>query len=199
MITRATLSTIEQGLPKYRSMLAGNTAFSPTSYESIATVTIGSGGAASATFSSIPATYTHLQIRMMGRTNRSAAVDAVKLTFNSDTGANYVEHGLYGNGASAAAYSALSGTGIFTYRLAGANAASDIQGAIVVDILDYANTNKYKTTRSLGGSDLNGAGGEIYFTSGLWMNTAAISNIVLTPLGTFQQYSSLALYGIKGA
>jgi hypothetical protein len=37
-----------------------------TSYESIETVTVGSGGSATVlTFSSIPATYTHLQIRVL--------------------------------------------------------------------------------------------------------------------------------------
>jgi hypothetical protein len=167
------------------------------SYESIATTTVGSGGSASVTFSSIPATYSHLQIRIMGRTNRAAQMDSVKLTFNSDTGANYSEHGLYGNGASIASYSSASATGSSTYRIAGATAASGIQGAIIIDILDYANTNKYKTLRSAGGCDLNG-GGDIYFNSGLWMNTSAINNIVLTPIGTLQQYSSFALYGIKG-
>jgi len=50
----------------------------------------------------------------------------------------------------------------------------------------------------LGGVDLNGSG-EIWFNSSLWLNTAAINNIVLTSIGTIQQYSSYALYGIKGS
>lgn len=164
-------------------------------YESIATL-YGSG-ASSVTFSSIPSTYTHLQIRLTGRSNRASTRDSVKLTFNSDTGANYTEHGLYGDGSTAASYAVTSATGISTYRIAGGSAASNIQGTIVIDILDYANTNKYKTLRSLGGVDLNGSG-EIYFNSGLWLNTSAINNIVLTPIGTIQQYSVFELYGIRG-
>ncbi len=169
------------------------------SFESISTVTVGSGGSASVTFSSIPSTYTHLQIRMMGRTDRAAVYDAVRLRFNSDTGANYAEHGLYGDGVTIASYAGTSATGSYTYRVGGGSAPSNVQGAIIVDILDYRNTNKYKTLRSLGGVDANTSGGNLYFNSGLWMNTAAITNITLEPIGSFQEYSSLALYGIKGA
>jgi len=171
---------------------------STIAYESIATTTVGSGGSASVTFSSIPSTYSHLQIRIMGRTDRAAVYDAVRLRFNSDTGANYTEHGLYGDGVTIASYGNASATGSYTYRVAGASAPSNIQGVIIIDILDYVNTNKYKTLRSLGGVDANTSGGNLYFNSGLWMNTAAITNIVLEPIASFQQYSSLALYGIKG-
>jgi hypothetical protein len=135
----------------------------------------------------------------MGRTDRAAVYDAVKLRFNSDTGANYAEHGLYGDRATVAAYGVANASASNVYRIAGGSAPSNVQGAIIIDILDYANTNKYKTLRSLGGVDANTSGGNLYFNSGLWMNTAAIDNIVLTPIGSFQQYSSLALYGIKGA
>jgi len=172
---------------------------STNSYESIQTVTVGAGGQASATFTSIPSTYSHLQIRIMGRTDRSAVYDAVRLRFNSDTGANYTEHGLYGDGVTIASYGAASATGSYVYRIAGGSAPSNTQGGIIIDILDYANTNKYKTLRSLGGVDANTSGGNLYFNSGLWMNTAAITNIELTPIGSFQQYSQFALYGIKGA
>lgn len=52
---------------RYTDMLAGNSFWNPwspsTDYDSIATTTVGAGGAASITFSSIPSTYQHLQIR----------------------------------------------------------------------------------------------------------------------------------------
>jgi hypothetical protein len=164
----------------------------------IGVTTVGSGGAASITFSSIPATYTHLQIRIMGRSDRATTTDVVKLNFNSDSGANYTEHDLYGDGSSVNAGGYTGLTSANAYRIAGGNAGSNIQGAIIIDILDYANTNKYKTLRSLGGVDLNGSG-QVWLNSSLWLNTSAISNIVLTSVGTLQQYSSFALYGIKGA
>jgi len=74
-------------------------------------------------------------------------------------------------------------------------------GVVVIDILDYANTNKYKTTRALAGLDINAAGGFIALRSGNWRNTNAITTITLKPESSriFAQYSQFALYGIKGA
>jgi hypothetical protein len=79
---------------------------------------------------------------------------------------------------------------------AGTSAAASIFGAGIVDILDYANTNKYKTLRALAGVDFNGSG-RVGLTSGLWQSTSAINAITLEG-SSFVQYSSFALYGIKG-
>jgi hypothetical protein len=68
--------------------------------------------------------------------------------------------------------------------------------ATVTDIIDYANTNKYKTLRSLGGTDRNGTG-EIQLASGLWMNTTAISSIQITTGANFTTTTQFALYGVK--
>lgn len=172
---------------------------SPTSYESIQTVTVGSGGAADITFSSIPGTYKHLQIRVNARcAGAYTGSTAVRATFNSDTTlTNYWTHYLRGNGTAAAAtdnngpnYTFLIGTNN--------NTANAFSGAIV-DILDYSNTNKNTVTRALSGGDWNGSG-EIYFSSVSWNNTAAVNNIVITAYdGNMMEYSSFALYGIKGA
>ena len=72
-----------------------------SSYESIATTTVGALGASSVTFSSIPSTYKHLQLRWIARSNRVAAQDFVDIRLNSDTGANYSAHLLYGDGSAA--------------------------------------------------------------------------------------------------
>ena len=89
---------------------------------------------------------------------------------------------------------------IETLRFPGATSSANIFGAIVIDILDYANTSKYKTARLLGGADQNGSG-EVWSHSGNWRNTTAISSIKLLEAvtGNFVQYSHFALYGIKGA
>jgi len=168
------------------------------SYESIATVTVGSGGSSSISFSSIPSTYKHLQIRMITRTSGSGVVRTAYARFNSDTGSNYSLHLLYGTGSSAAAGAATS-TSFFTAgQIAGAGATSSVFAGSVVDILDYADTNKYKTTRTLAGIDSNGSG-EVGIQSGNWRSTSAVSSILIYPeAGDFQQYSSFALYGIKG-
>jgi hypothetical protein len=159
-------------------------------YESIATTTVGAGGTATVTFSSIPSTYKHLQIRL-NAINTTAFGD-IYMQFNSDTGSNYKAHYLYGNGASA-----LAGVLTQTSVYAGFISTGSNTGVGITDILDYTNTNKNTTSRTLMGADRNGSG-DIALTSGLWLNTAAITSITLLPgTNNFAQHSSFALYGIK--
>jgi len=207
-ISRIKTSSVLQGFPKSRSLLAGNAAFNPSSYESIATVTVGAGGAANIEFTSIPSTYTHLQIRGIARANRATyGADTIRLTVNSDTGANYAFHNLRGDGSSAAAGADPNSSYIRFLDSVGTNngpGAGNV-GISICDILDYANTNKFKTLRVLCGVDTNGTvagfGGVVGITSGLWRNTNAITSIKLVvETGiNFLQYSQFALYGIKGA
>jgi hypothetical protein len=171
------------------SSISGSKAVT-NSYESIATVTVGSGGSSSISFSSIPSTYKHLQIRA---TIFNSATGGINIQYNADTAANYTYHQLYGTGTSALAN---AGTAQNSGYIAYNNASGAYPTVAVVDILDYQNTNKYKTHRSLAGVDVNGSGGALTFFSGLWLNTAAISSLNI--IGTFTQYSSFALYGVKG-
>lgn len=157
-------------------------------------VTVGAAGASSVTFSNIPSTYSHLQVRAIARGTTGSI--QVNTRFNSDTGSNYTEHQLAGDGSSASAY----GAGNITWIPLGAVAtATSTFGAYVIDILDYKNTNKYKTVRALRGFDSNGSGNLGLF-SGLWRSTSAITQIdLIANTGNFTQYSQFALYGIKGA
>lgn len=182
-------------------ILAGVGAAPSGSFESIATTTVGAGGTGTITFSSIPATYSHLQIRAIGRTDRTpATIDGFRIQFNNiTTTTQYRSHYLGGDGSSAFSGDEGNTVGIVAQRFSTQAATSSMYGAAVIDILDYANTNKYKTIRCLGGTDQNGSG-EVYLTSGVWMNTAAINEIDIVPnVGTnFSVYSHFALYGIKG-
>jgi hypothetical protein len=175
------------------------TPVSTNSYESISTVTVGGGGQATISFTSIPGTYTHLQIRAIARSAASNDYN-VNIKLNSDTGSNYAYHRLYGTGATAAAQagSSLTYANIAAITTLNSETASAF-GAAIIDILDYANTSKYKTVRSLNGRDING-GGTINLHSGLWQSTSAITRIDFTGASadSFAQYSSFALYGIKG-
>ena len=157
------------------------------SYESIATVTLGSA-ASSITFSSIPSTFKHLQLRASAK---GTANIYATMRFNGDTTAtNYYSHELRGSGSSA---SAAADNNAYINDLQGTN-----YNAIIIDFLDYADTNKYKTTRMLNGLDNNGTG-VILFQSNLWKNTAAISSMVFTTnTSTFAADTKFALYGIKG-
>ena len=168
-------------------------------YESIATVTVTAATQATIEFTSIPATYTHLQIRGIGRTNRAdATFDSLRMRFNSDSGSNYSQHFFYGNGSAITVEGNPNASSIFHSCLTANNSTASIFGTAIIDILDYANTNKYKTSRALDGNDQNGSG-VADFTSGNWRNTNAITSIQLTALGSFVTNSTFALYGIKGA
>ena len=163
------------------------------SYESIATYTVGAGGTSSFTFSSIPSTYKHLQVRGIAL---NTGQDTLFMAFNSDTtGSNYRDHQVGGNASSVFAYSnaGVNGGG------GGIGLTSQTAGAgNIIDILDYANTNKYKTSRNLWGVDRNSAGSTGLY-SGLWMSTSAVNSITFSTFTyPFLQHASFALYGIKG-
>lgn len=173
---------------------------STNSYESIQTYTVGSGGSSSITFSSIPSTYKHLQIRAITKTDGAGNGYSMIASANGNTTtADYHSHFMLGDGssASAAAYQVTGGVYLIG-TTTGAGSASQLFSPMVIDILDYASTNKNKTFRYLAGQDRNGAG-SITFGSGLWINTSAINSLNLSVNGgNLVQYSSIALYGIKG-
>ena len=166
-------------------------------FESIATTTVGAGGTTDVTFSSIPQTYTHLQIRGISRATAAIGDQMLYFQLNGDTSTNYSYHAVSGAGASAASAGTASASFLIAQQSPGNNKAASIYGGYVIDILDYANTNKFKTTRCIGGFDANGSG-ELGLTSGNWRNTNAITSIKLyLGIYNFAQYSSFALYGIR--
>lgn len=171
-----------------------------------------SGGAASVTFSSIPSTYTHLQIRYSSRglgSGNNDTYDIIQFTFNGVAGTSYAWHELAVDGNTNGAVMAQSGTSTSYVRSwsAGNLSVSGNYGAGVVDILDYANTSKNKTVRILSGFDNNGSlGGQplkyyrygsASFNSGVYLSTNAITSITINGIGNLDQYSSFALYGVK--
>ena len=171
-----------------------NSIANANSYESIATVSVGSGGSSSISFTSIPSTYQHLQVRFLSKDGTGATTANVFYALNSDTtNTNYRAHYLYGDGGTAGAGNEQTRVVSFS-----AGNTSSQFGVGVLDVLDYANTNKNTTTRALSGADANGSG-LIVFSSSLWVNTSAVTTITMYPnSGNFAQYSSFALYGIKG-
>jgi hypothetical protein len=187
----------------YNSFLAGNPKFIDSSYESIATVTVGSGGQTTVEFTDIPSTFTHLQVRAIARDNRvppSGNFNNMHLRINGDTGANYTYHTLRGNGSSMSADGAGNSTVTDYTVIPSSTAGANRFGASIWDILDYANTNKYKTIKMLSGADDNGTG-VIEISSSVWQNTNAITSLrfLLSSTPSFVQHTQFALYGIKGA
>lgn len=186
---------------KSGSLLAGNAFYVPPSFESIATVTA-SGGEASLTFTSIPSTYQHLQIRgILRKTGTTFGTTALGLRVNSDSGSNYARHGLQGSGSSVSAEGVDNQTFISVgYCAVPNNAGSDIYGSTIIDIQDYKSTTRNKTVRAFSGGDTNGAG-FVSLASGLWMSTSAITSVTLTlsiDSTTFVAGSTFSLYGIAG-
>ena len=167
-----------------------NTVILNPAFESIASVSPTSG--TSVTFSSIPADYQHLQLRW---NLDNGGNTQLLLRMNSDTGSNYSFHLLYGTGSSAAATGGSSATSINYGGFAGTSSGLAVG---IIDIVDYASTTKYKTTKTFSGRDTNGTGW-IQLSSGLWQSTSAITSITLIdPNYTFSN-GTIALYGIKAA
>jgi len=195
----------------FASQISGHLdTFTPTgSYDALATYTVPSGGVSTITFAGLPTggQYQHLQIRCTSQTNRTTYnTDNFRIRINNDTGSNYTFHQLFSlanaPSTSAGSYGIASQTSIDGFSTA-SNVASNVFGAGVIDILDYASTSKYKTVRGLTGADTNGAAasyaGYVAFTSGLWMNTSAINSITFFPdYGTqFNQFTQFSVYGVK--
>ncbi len=179
--------------------LSSGVAASTSSYESIATAT-GTGSNTTITFSSIPSTYKHLQIRYIAQRTTGAGNQTLRVTFNSDSTTTYDYHRLQGDGAAASA--AGTATAAFGLIVPGAgNNSTNITGVGIIDIHDYASTTKNKTTRYFSGYDSNNTeGGIASLGSFLWRSTSAITQIdVKFSADNFATSSTFALYGIKGA
>lgn len=173
------------GQSAYSAYTSSVTPVSLSNYESIQTVTVGAGGVSNVEFTSIPSTYKHLQVRV------SVSDGGSLVQLNSDTGTNYKRHYLYADGTSGYAGSggATNGLSFLSFGNSSSFAAN------IIDILDYTNTNKYKTLRNLSGVDYSGSG-ELFIVSGLWLSTSAVTSIKFSG-NTIAQGSTFALYGIK--
>lgn len=168
-------------------------------YEAIASTTL-TGTSSSVTFSSIPSTYEHLQLRVFSRVSGAVTARYIRLQINNDTATNYIQHFLYGNGTSALSNASTGLSFIEIGFSPGASATAGIYGLSITDIVDYASTNKNKTVRGLFGHDRNGAG-VVFLGSGLWTSTAAINRLDVFPdaSDTFAAGSVFALYGLRSS
>jgi hypothetical protein len=167
------------------------------SFESIATATVGAGSSNFVEFTSIPSTYTHLQIRGISRSTDSSQFFC---QFNGDTSTNYTFHTIGANGSSMEPYGVVNQTSLQIGKSNYFASATTMFGVGICDILDYKNTNKYKTVKALAGNETSGTAGQnVALMSGAWLSTSVITSIKIFPsTPPFTQYSQFALYGIKG-
>jgi hypothetical protein len=180
--------------------ITGSGGASLSSYESIATAS-GTGSSNTITFSAIPSTFKHLQIRFIGRTDNASTPRNAFVRLNSDTGANYAYHNLYGSAGTVGAQGAASQTEMYLFSsYPGTGTTAGIMGFGLIDLLDYGSTTKNKTMRAHHGYDDNTTGAYINISSGLWMSTSAVTSIsIVMATGNWTTNSSFALYGIKEA
>lgn len=175
-----------------------------TSYDSIATQTVTGTGVTSVSFTSIPQTYTHLQIRASVRSNSVAAYDAFYIYNLNGAGVSseMANHYIYGTGA---AVGVNSYTAQFSSQMGfvpAANTLANNFGAGIVDILDYTNTNKNKVMRGLVGYDDNGnTSGSPFITFSsaysVQLGTSAVTNLTFIINNSFAIGTKFALYGVK--
>ena len=151
--------------------------------------------AATVTFSSVPATYEHLQIR---GTLRGASNGTLAIQLNSDTGSNYSRHQMYGAGSSESVNKNAGIAYMNMAYVAWTDESSETYSSHTIDLLDYANTNKNTSVCSSWGF----ANDQVSFNSQLWDDTSAVSTIKLYEAGAganFVRGSEFTLYGIKSS
>jgi hypothetical protein len=188
-------------MPIFGITASSNMTTKLTDFYQIATTTL-TGNQLQIDFSSIPQDYTHLQLRAFVRNSEATTDSETTFRFNDDSSANYSVHYLRGYGAGVDSSATANRTkGRAGYNTGSTTLASSF-GVWTMDILDYTNTNKYKTTRTLCGYDNNGTNySGCFLISSNWRSTAAVTKISLTGDNqagrNFVQYSRFDLYGVK--
>jgi hypothetical protein len=168
-----------------------------TTYEIIASVNVGSGGAANIEFTSIPSTFNDLSLVMSIRNNDSTRnVGWVNIQFNNST-SNRSWKDIYGNGSNTFS------TNDATMRIGSAQgnlATADTFGSATLYIPNYAGSN-FKSSSGDGVAERNNATTNTGLDANLWSDIAAITSIKLVPGdGTgWVQHSTAYLYGIKNS
>ena len=198
-VSRLSQTSLQNAFQKYNNVWDGRSAVG--SMDSLGSVAVTSATSA-ITFTNIPQNYTNLEIRIVGKSTRAnSSGSTVFTTVNSDTTAtNYRgQYVVATHGSSTVTSGPLAqdaGYYLYTGLAQGANATNQVT-ANITTIFDYANTNKYKTSRTILGEDNNTTGYSGVYQC-LWMNTAAITSLSFIILSyTWAIGSKISLYGIK--
>jgi hypothetical protein len=166
-------------------------------YVALASVTVGSGGAASMDFTSIPGTYTDLLLKISGRTTVSDVAQVMQVKINDSTASIYSSNRLRGDGSSVAVGSTTNGSAIYNGYNTGSTATANTFGNTEIYFPNYASANN-KSFSADGVSENNATTSYQQLIALLWASTSAITKIQIIPeTGNFVQYSTATLYGIK--
>jgi hypothetical protein len=173
-----------------------------TSTTLISSVTVGAGGAASMSFSSIPSTYTDLVMVVSGRSAGAFTRRTINLTINgSSTTTDYADKYLLGSGSAASSGQDTSGSqGYLTvWDAPAASATANVFSNCSIYIPNYASTSTYKSVSVDGVGEDNATAAYAGLTAGIYQQNTAITSIAVATQGNFVQYSTAYLYGIKNS
>jgi hypothetical protein len=161
------------------------------------TVTVGSGGATTITFSSIPQGYTDLKIFVSARGTGSFSETGFTLTFNGDSSSNYSNTRVEGSGSSASSGNASNATSLFVGNLVGTTGTANTFASNDIYVPNYTGSN-YKSVLFDYAPENNGTANYAGVGAGLYRSTSAITSITFGPgSGTaFAQYSTFSIYGV---
>ena len=167
----------------------------PDTFIKIASVTVGSGGASSIDFTSIPSTYTDLCVKLSGRTNAaSTVVDYIEIRPNGAT-TSITSRRIQGNGSAASS----SNYAAMYLPVAGSTATSNTFGNAEIYIPNYAGSN-FKSFSYDAVQETNATAAYAELWAGLWSSASAITSLIIGNSGAnFVQYSTATLYGIKNS
>jgi len=166
-------------------------------YEAIATVTVGSGGAANIEFTSIAADWTDLVIKYSLRSDQNNDYGYALLTVNS-SGSNYSARILYADSNSAGSTTSLGGAGNLTV---GNNSTANTFSNGEAYLPNYASSNNKSMSFDAVTEKNASTNVGLYLTASLWSDTTAITSVklALNGAGNFVQYSTATLYGISNS
>jgi hypothetical protein len=182
-----------------RSMLVGNEAFVPGSFELITTTVLNSAQS-SIVFDVSPynSTYKHLQIRYTARSSRSATADNLGVRFNGITTNSYSHHRLTGDGSNAVPYTATSTNTMLGDGTTAANATANAFSAGVIDILDPYSTTKNKVIKVFSGYTVSGDS-FVEIVGGAFYSTDPLESVEIVALSAnLVAGTRMSIYGIKG-
>jgi hypothetical protein len=161
----------------------------------IASVTVGSGGATTMNFTSIPSSYTDLCLKISARVDSGLTYSNAVVSFNGST-TGYSNIRLNGNGSTTSGSTITGAPYLYVGEVNGNTSTSNTFGNLEVYIPNYTSSNN-KSASSDGVTENNATQAFAMLHANLWANSAAITSISIGQTHTtFLEYSTATLYGI---
>jgi hypothetical protein len=165
-----------------------------TTYNLISSVTVGSGGASYVEFTSIPQTYTDLNIILSGRNTSSG--DWFSMNFNGST-STFTGRQIFADGAGIYSYSKTNADehGV----IPNSSTTASVFGNVNLYIPNYTSSNSKSFSVDSATENMAGTAYRV-LGAGLWSTSSAITSIrLIISANNFAEFSSAELYGISNA